>query len=439
MKTAALITFGCSKNLVDSEVMLGYLAGAGYRFVSSPEDADLIILNTCGFIQPAKEEAENALVEAVDLKTRFPEKRIIATGCYVERYKGALKARYPEVDDWLGVADFDKIVQASEGMPFFRAPSPFLLNHASPRAVSTPPGWAYLKISEGCSHQCSFCAIPLIKGSYRSRSITSIAQEANNLALRGVKEIDLISQDTTYFGRDLGLKDGLALLLRELVGIGRLEWIRILYGYPEEISDALLEVMQDPKICRYLDIPFQHSDPMIIQKMGRAMDGERALRLLNNIRRRMPDVAVRTSLIVGFPGEGRREFNSLKRFVREARFDHLGVFTYSREDQTGAFRWGDPISEKEKGERKEEIMEIQAEISYEKNRQYLGRTIEVLVEGREDSFPRRLVGRGRFQAPEVDGVVLIDSRRALTRVANSVQRVEIVARDVYDLHGKFSP
>ncbi len=439
MKTAALITFGCSKNLVDSEVMLGYLDRAGYQFVSSPEDADLIILNTCGFIQPAKEEAENALVEAVELKTRFPKKRIIATGCYVERYKGVLKARFPEVDEWLGVADFDKIVEASEGMPFFRASSPFLLNHASPRAISTPLGWAYLKISEGCSHQCSFCAIPLIKGSYRSRNVTSIVQEANNLAQRGVKEIDLISQDTTYFGRDLGLKDGLASLLGKLAGIGNLEWIRILYGYPEEISDALLEVMQDPKICRYLDIPFQHSDPMIIQKMGRAMDGERALRLLNNIRRRMPDVAVRTSLIVGFPGEGRREFNSLKRFVREARFDHLGVFTYSREDQTGAFTWRDPISEKEKGERKEELMEIQAGISYEKNRQYLGRTVEVLVEGREGSFPPRLVGRGRFQAPEVDGVVFIESRRPLTKVANSVQRVEIVARDVYDLHGKFSP
>ena len=303
MKKIALISYGCAKNLVDSEVMLGYLDRAGYTFVTGPEKADIIILNTCGFIEPAKQEARDALKEAVALKKEG--KKTIVAGCYVERYKDSLTKKYPEIDVWLGVNDFDKIVQAVEGKPFKKSESCFLYDHTSPRFIQTPPAWAYVKISEGCSHQCSFCAIPLIKGPYRSRSIFSVLKEVENLSSRGVKEINLISHDTTFYGRDQNLEDSLPLLLQELLKIHKIEWIRILYGYPEEISHSLLEIMQEEKICSYLDIPFQHSNPRIIKNMKRGMDGRRALKLIQKLRNKLPDIALRTSLVVGFPGEGK--------------------------------------------------------------------------------------------------------------------------------------
>jgi ribosomal protein S12 methylthiotransferase len=437
MKTVALVTFGCAKNLVDSEVMSGLLSKQGYSFVAAAAKADVVILNTCGFILPAKAEAENALREAVALKREFPEKKVIAAGCYVERYKDTLRVRYPEIDAWIGVGSFDKIVQAIEERSFTESTEAFLLDETTPRVLSTPTGWAYLKVSEGCSHQCSFCAIPLIKGSYRSREISSIVEEAKGMASRGVKEVNLISQDTTYFGRDSGEKDGLVRLLRELVQVGGLEWIRILYGYPEEITDALLEIMQESKICPYLDVPFQHADIRIIDKMRRAMDGERALKLIHKVRNKIPDIALRTTLIVGFPGEGPKEFNALKKFVREAQFNHLGVFTYSLEEGTSSFDLGDPVRESEKLRRKDIVMGLQTEISYEKNKKYVGRKLDVLVEGRMNQAPHWFVGRSRFQAPEVDGVVFIDSGEDISRVANSIRQVEILEPDVYDLSGIF--
>lgn len=437
MKSVALISFGCAKNLVDSEVMLGYLDKSGFNFTSNPEEADVIILNTCGFIQPAKEEANQAISKAVALKRKRKEKKIIVAGCYVERYKDSLAKEFPEIDIWLGVKEFDKIVQAVEGEPFQKREHCFLYDHTSPRIVSTPPSWAYIKISEGCSHQCSFCSIPLIKGPYHSRLISSILQEAYLLAERGVKEINLISQDSTCFGRDRGLENGLSLLLEELLEVKGIEWIRILYGYPEEISDCLLEIMQERKICSYLDLPFQHSDSQIIKKMGRGMDGERALALIKKIRQRLPDIALRTSLIVGFPGEEKKEFSDLKRFVRQAKFDHLGVFTYSKEEGTNSFSLGDPVRENEKRKRKEKIMEIQAEISFENNRKYLDQKIEVLIEGMLKENSKVLIGRARFQAPEVDGIITIDAPSEITCILNTILKVEITGRDVYDLQGKF--
>jgi len=438
MKSVALISFGCAKNLVDSEVMLGYLDKSGFNFTSNPEEADVIILNTCGFIQPAKEESSQAISKAVALKRKRKEKKIIVAGCYVERDKDSLAKAFPEIDIWLGVKEFDKIVQAVEGEPFQKREHCFLYDHTSPRIVSTPPSWAYIKISEGCSHQCSFCSIPLIKGSYHSRLISSILQEAYLLAERGVKEINLISQDSTCFGRDRGLEDGLSLLLEELLEVKGIEWIRILYGYPEEISDCLLEIMQERKICSYLDLPFQHSDSQIIKKMGRGMDGERALALIKKIRQRLPDIALRTSLIVGFPGEEKKEFSDLKRFVRQAKFDHLGVFTYSKEEGTNSFSLSDPVRENEKRKRKEKIMEIQAEISFENNRKYLDQKIEVLIEGMLKENSKVLIGRARFQAPEVDGIITIDAPSEITCIMNTIQKVEITGRDVYDLQGKFA-
>jgi ribosomal protein S12 methylthiotransferase len=435
-KTVSLVTFGCAKNLVDSEVMLGCLGRAGYTFSTDPEKADVVVLNTCGFIKPAREEAVQAFEKAVALKRKKKKKLVVATGCFVERYKDALRSKYPEIDVWLGVRDFDKIVPAIEGRPFRGGKTTFLCSHNTPRLLSTPPSWAYLKISEGCSHECAFCAIPLIKGPYRSRRVSSILEEAQELGRRGVKEINLVSQDTTYFGRDKGTKDGLIRLLRRLVDVRGIRWIRLLYGYPEEITDGLLDVMAEDKICSYLDIPFQHADRGILKGMKRSLDGTRALALIEKIRKRLPDIALRTSLIVGFPGEGRREFESLKAFVRAARFDHLGVFSYSPEEGTDSFRAGDPILEEDKIKRQEEIMQIQAEISLAINRKYLNSLVEVVVETRSAGGSQTPFGRARFQAPEVDGVIYFRDSSTPPRRLRPLEKVEIVAADVYDLHGK---
>ncbi|NOR21908.1 MAG: 30S ribosomal protein S12 methylthiotransferase RimO [Candidatus Aminicenantes bacterium] len=436
MEKVALISFGCAKNLVDSEVMLGYLEKAGYTFVTTPGEADIVIFNTCGFIEPAKQEARGALKEAVAFKKKG--KKTVAVGCYVERYKERLMKKYPEIDVWLGVNDFDKIVPAIEGKPFKKSQHCFLYDHASPRYIQTPPSWTYVKISEGCSHECSFCAIPLIKGPYRSRSVSSILKEIEKLSSRGVKEINLISQDTTYFGRDQGLEDGLSLLLKELLKIQEIEWIRILYGYPEEISDSLLGVMQEERICSYLDIPFQHSNSRIIKKMKRGMDGRRALKFIQKLREKLPGIALRTSLVVGFPGEGMKEFEDLKKFVQEARFDHLGVFTYSKEEGTDCFDFGDPVKESMKKKRRDKIMAIQSEISFENNKKYLNQSLDVLIEGIPKENPDILIGRGRFQAPEVDGMILIDAPGKWEKVVNTIQKVEITGGDVYDLYGKLA-
>jgi ribosomal protein S12 methylthiotransferase len=436
MKKVALISLGCAKNLVDSEVMLGFLQQSGYTFVTDTQKADVVIVNTCGFIQPAKDEANETLANAVKTKKKGKIKKLIAVGCYVERNPYELQKAFPDVDVWMGITDFDKIVSAVEGIPYKSSSQCYLYDHRSPRFVSTPSAWAYVKISEGCSHNCSFCAIPLIKGPYRSRSIASIKTECLSLVSRGVKEINLISQDSTYYGRDAGLSNGLAELLKELIGIERLKWVRILYGYPGEISDPLLEIMQEEKICSYLDIPFQHADTKIIKAMKRGLDGHRALNLIEKIRKKLPDISLRTSLIVGFPGEGRREFAHLKSFVASAQFDHLGVFIYSPEEGTDCFSLGDPIHDSVKQERLEEIFQIQAEISLKNNSKYLGKTVDVLVEGHLNDQTNILLSRGRFQAPEVDGVVLINLDKSTPDCVNSIQKVEITDRDVYDLIGK---
>ncbi|MCJ7612902.1 MAG: radical SAM protein, partial [Candidatus Aminicenantes bacterium] len=262
----ALISFGCAKNLVDSEVMLGLLKRAGYSFTANPSAADIVILNTCGFIQPARDEAQAAIRGAVRLKRSDPNKRVVVAGCTVRRNREALARSYPQVDDWLDVTEFDRIVPTLENRrPGRRPRETFLYSHLSPRVVSTPKGWAYVKVSEGCSHRCGFCSIPLIKGPYRSRPMASIVEETRELAGRGVKEINIVSQDTTYYVRDFGWKDGIARLLQKLVIVRGVAWIRLLYGYPEEVHDSLLEIMQDKKLCPYFDLPFQHADGRLLR------------------------------------------------------------------------------------------------------------------------------------------------------------------------------
>lgn len=437
MKSVALISLGCAKNLIDSEVMLGYLAKEGYSFVSQPENADIIIINTCGFIQPAKNEGDDSIRMALDLKKRKGHIKVIVAGCYSERYPRELKDRYLGVDGWIGVKDYDKIVSVVEGKAYKKAARSFLYDHKSPRSLSTPAGWAYVKISEGCSHSCSFCAIPLIKGPYRSRPISSIVLEVEEMADRGVKEINLISQDSTYYGRDLNLSNGLARLLEKLVKIKPIAWIRVLYGYPEEVTDPLLDIMLEDKICSYLDIPFQHSDPRILKLMGRGFDGERGLELIEKIREKLPDAAIRTSFIVGYPGEGQEEFENLEQFVRRAKFNHLGVFTYSIEKGTKSYALGDPVDPNEKKRRRDRLMYIQTEISYLSNGKYLNRTMDVLIEGLLKQDRSVLLGRIKYQAPEVDGVVFIDSPEFEEKKINTIQKVEINSRDIYDLYGVF--
>lgn len=434
----ALISFGCAKNLVDSEVMLGTLAGAGYRFTPDAAEADIVIVNTCGFIQPARDEADAAIRDALGLKRTRGPKTVVIAGCYVEKDGAALAARHPEVDVWLGVKDFDKIVPALRRDPFRPGTRTFLCSHESPRVLSTPRGWAYLKVSEGCSHACAFCSIPAIKGPYRSRAVESIVAEARNLASRGVREVNIVSQDTTAYGRDLGLKDGPARLLRALARVEGVDWIRLLYGYPDEVDDSLLEAMADAKVCRYLDLPFQHAHPALVRRMGRGLDGARALGLIAKIRAALPGVALRTSLIVGFPGEGREEFEALLRFVEEARFDHLGVFEYSPEAGTTAARLGDPVRAGVKSRRKSALMELQAAVSLAANRARVGARLPVLFEGLRSGSKRRVVGRAAFQAPEVDGIIEADaeSARDAARRPGTIGRVEITAADVYDLKGK---
>ncbi len=434
-KKAALINLGCAKNLVDSEVMLGYLRGAGYGFVRSPEDADVVIVNTCGFIRPARDEADDLIRKLSRLKKRRPEKRIAVAGCYVRKERDALRRAFPAIDVWLGVGSYDRIVEAIEGPPFREPERTFLYDHRSPRLLSTPSGWAYLKVSEGCSHSCAFCTIPSIKGPYRSRSVASIVAEAGAMAGRGIKEIVLISQDTTYYAKDRGVTDGAAALLRKLARIEGVGWVRMLYGHPEEVTDALLEALTEDKVCPYLDIPFQHSDPGIVKRMKRGLDGARALKLIEKVRKKVPDVALRTSLIVGFPGEGAKEFQGLMQFVREARFDHLGVFPYSAEAGTAAASIEDRLTAEEKERRRGEVMELQAGISRARNQDFVGRRMKVLVEG-------PLAGglgygaRTRTQAPEVDGVVLVDADAAALKAGSPFIEVEITGAGSYDLKGR---
>lgn len=439
MTKISLITLGCAKNLVDSEVILGTLSLKGYEFTDKIDEADLLIINTCGFIRPAREEAHQVIEQALEWKKRSQGRRILVAGCYVERFGDYLKTRYPQVDLWTGVTDFDRLDEIIENKPVTKRDRTFLIDHQTPRVITTGRNWAYVKISEGCSHRCAFCSIPLIKGPYQSRSINSVVQEVRNLVSLGIKEINLVSHDTTYFGRDRKIENGLVKLLEKLLPIRGLRWIRLLYGYPEEIRDELLEVLTEEKMCRYLDLPLQHSSDRILKMMGRSMNGKRALKLIEKIRKRVPDVVLRTSLIVGFPGEGKEEFEELKEFVRQAQFEHLGVFTYSPEPGTRAEQLGDPVSAAEKERRRREIMTIQKEISRNFYRSFLGKTLEVLVEGADPQKPEILLTRARFQAPEVDGLVLVKGweKHFLQKLPDFIQ-VRITRTLTYDLVGRLT-
>ena len=392
-------TLGCAKNLVDSESLLGQFSSNALEIVPDVEDADVAIINTCGFIEASKAESIRAILETAQLKSNGSLKKIYVMGCLSQRYPDELANELPEVDAFFGVNDQQRLLAELDG--------DLKCNLLGERVLTTPRHYAYLKISEGCNHPCSFCAIPLIRGRHVSRPMDQILAEARGFAQRGVKELILIAQDTTYYGVDRTRKRELPTLLRSLAEIEGIEWIRLMYAYPAMFPYEVLGVMVDnPKICRYIDIPVQHCSDEILASMRRGITRRGTGELIDRIRQRIPEIALRTTLIVGYPGETEEHFQELLGFVDRLKFDRLGVFTYSQEDRTSAEVLGDTVSPEEKEKRRSAIMELQKSISQEKNESLIGKTLRILVDRNEGSV---LVGRTERDAPEVDNEVFIEA------------------------------
>ncbi|MFC2172846.1 30S ribosomal protein S12 methylthiotransferase RimO [Acidobacteriota bacterium] len=427
----ALISLGCPKNTVDSEAMLGLLSRAGFRVGSQPDKAEIIIVNTCGFIGPAKEESIDAILEAGRLRTDGPCRKLIVAGCLAERYREELKKELIEVDDFLGIHELTKIVQLAGGRT---TGIPTLTrNGVLPRTLSTPPAMAYLKISEGCDNRCGYCAIPMIRGSLRSRPPAAIIKEAKKLAGDGVIELTLVAQDSTSYGLDLDPQVRLGDLLSEINRIRRLRWIRLLYLHPARVNRKLLDRLQtQPKVCAYFDIPFQHVSGAILRKMGRPGSGELYLKKIEMVRETFPRSVIRSSFIIGFPGEDRSVFSELLAFLKAAKLDYAGAFLYSPEEGTKTYALGDPVSKRTKERRWHRFMQLQAEITAERNEARVGTIEDVLVEHRVKEKPGWLAGRTRGQAPEIDGVTYFQGPAR----PGTLVRTKIIGADVYDLIGR---
>jgi ribosomal protein S12 methylthiotransferase len=414
-ETVSLVSLGCPKNLVDSEVILGLLSKAGYSIVPRPSDAEIIIVNTCSFIQDATKEAIETILQLSRYKERGRSRLLVVSGCLPQRYGRSLEEEFPEVDFFVGTGDFQnlpEILSRKQKPRSFLSKPPFLYDEKTPRILSTPSFYAYLKIAEGCSNLCTFCTVPKIRGLYRSRKSLSVIKEARRLADQGVREIILIAQDTTAYGRDLGDGTNLEKLLKGLIKVDGLRWIRLLYAYPQAdyFSKGFLELMaNEEKICPYLDLPLQHIDDEILKRMGRKTRGHEIYSLLEKIRATLPEVSLRTSLIVGFPGERERHFKALLDFIEEAQFDHLGAFKYSPEEETPASYLHGSVPEGVKEERLGVLMDLQRKISLKKHRAMVGRSVEVLVEER-DRRKKLLRGRLKTQAPEIDGSVFLKGK-----------------------------
>jgi ribosomal protein S12 methylthiotransferase len=413
MPKVGMVSLGCPKNLVDSEVMLGILARHGYELTPRAEEADVLIVNTCSFIDPAKRESIDTILEMAEHKKSRPAKRLVVAGCLVERYRQEILKEIPEVDFVIGTNELERVLEACGdecGRRAFEEPvAPYLYHEFTPRVLATPAHSAYIKIAEGCDHPCSFCVIPQMRGRFRSRRFESVVREAENLVLQGVREITLIGQDTTSYGEDLGPRDGLATLIRELGKIPGLVWLRALYYYPNRITNGLIEaVSETPKACKYFDIPLQHASGTVLKGMRRGSSGEHFLRMLAKIRAAIPNVTLRTSMIVGFPGETDRDFQALLDFVAAAEFDHLGVFLYSNEETSASFGLPGQVSARVARRRQRRLMALQRKISRRKVRALVGRSVPVLVEGRSPETDLLFQGRLESQAPEIDGQVLIN-------------------------------
>ena len=433
-----LQSLGCPKNLVDSEMMLGLIARDGAEVVLDPEAADVLIVNTCGFIGDAKKESIDSILDLARLKQTDPAKRLVVAGCLVQRYGTELETALPEIDAFVGTGDFTRLPQIIGGngradAQAYGGAAHLLPDVAIPRVRTGQFFSSYLKVSEGCDHRCSFCIIPKIRGRHESRSIHSIVQEAAALAADGVIELNLIAQDLTAYGRDRGDGSSLCALLRALVRVDGLRWIRLLYTYPRYINDELLDTIAgEEKICPYIDMPLQHISDRMLQRMRRERDGAAVRRLLDRIRRRVPGVALRTAFIVGFPGETEAEFAELLQFVREAHFERVGVFRYSQEEGTAAASFDRQVPEAVKRHRRDALMRAQAEVSTAHNRQLVGSEQDVLVCGEDERG--RGYGRLATQAPEIDGVVYLRGQAT----AGTIARVRITRAHTYDVHGQIA-
>jgi ribosomal protein S12 methylthiotransferase len=393
----SVITLGCSKNIVDSERLLNQLKVNDFNIADDPNNADTVIINTCGFIEAAKQESINMILDAVTLKQEGKLKKVIVAGCLSKRYKEDLVKEIPEVDSYFGTEDYADILKELGGELKY--------NLLGERVISSPSHTAYLKISEGCDHPCSFCAIPLMRGKHISRPIEALVKEAGFLATQGTKELVIIAQDTTDYGKDIYDKKNISYLLNKLSEVEGIEWIRLMYAYPSKFPDDLTEVIaNNPKVCKYIDIPLQHISDNVLRSMRRGVTTKRTKELVYELRERIPGLALRTTFIVGYPNETEREFKELCNFIEEARFDRVGAFTFSVEESTASFALGNPVSEKEKLIRKDILMGIQKDISLLKNREYVGKELKILIDRTEGDF---YVGRSYRDAPEVDGEVLI--------------------------------
>jgi ribosomal protein S12 methylthiotransferase len=465
------VSLGCPKNLVDSEVMMGMLAQAGAELTRRAEDADVIVVNTCSFIASAQQESVNAILEMARHKTDGRARKLIVAGCLVERYRDEIRKNIPEVDAVVGTGELEKILAAAGVAPRPKARethSPFhilgsraegdsreaqgrfsrdswdgaiadlpnyLYDDATPRILATAPHTAYIKIAEGCDHPCSFCIIPQLRGKFRSRRFESVVGEAERLVRGGVREITLIGQDTTCYGEDFGLKDGLAQLLEKLAGIPDLRWLRFLYAYPNKITGRLLETIAGhEKICSYIDVPLQHASVATLKRMKRGGGADIFLRSLEKMRRTIPGVTLRTSFIVGFPGETAKEFEELCDFVREAEFDWMGAFGYSDQPGATAYADGEKLPEREIEQRRKRVMQIQKGVSKRKKKALVGRELDLLLEGTSEETDLLLEGRTPMHAPEIDGKVFVNEvPEGLIPQVGEFYRCEITASHDYDL------
>lgn len=434
---AALVSLGCSKNLVDSEIMLANLSAAGYELTARAEEAQLVVVNTCGFIESAKKESIDAILQAADLKKSGSCRKLVVTGCLSQRYRGELARELPEVDLFLGTNEYDRIAElAVNGDGRREVYSHHLIAYEKPlaRVLATPSYSAYLKIAEGCSRPCTFCVIPRIRGRFRSRPSGALLEEARRLTEQGVQELNLIAQDINYYGRDRAGELHLPELLSELNRIEGLRWIRVLYNYPLGLDDPLLEAYASlEKVCKYVDLPLQHISDPILSAMRRGISRDGTYRLVERIREKIPGAVLRTTFIVGFPGETEDDFEELLEFVRRSRFHRLGVFTYSREEGSMAGALPGQVPGKVARRRQEALMKLQAGIAAELHRELVGTTQEVLVEGVSEESDLLLQGRLSTQAPEIDGVVYLNDGSA---APGEFVRAEITESHTYDLVGR---
>lgn len=437
---AGFISLGCSKNLVDTEVMLGELAAHGIELTNNPAEADILIVNTCAFIKSAKEESITTILNMADYKETGRCRSLIVAGCLGQRYKQELLDELPEADAILGTGAWGRIMEAVEATlkgqrVVIAGEDDTLYDEKTPRITTTPEYTAYVKIAEGCDNNCAFCAIPQIRGHFRSRQIDDICREVEHLTENGVREIVFIAQDSTLYGRDLYGKPSLAKLLREVVKVPKLKWVRTMYCYPKFFDDELIDVYaSEPKVCKYVDLPLQHAHDSVLRSMHRPDTQAEMIALIKKLRERIPGVTIRSTFIVGFPGETDAQYQTLRRFLIEQRLDKVGVFTYSREEDTAAYDMPNQVSEDVMQERYHDLMSVQCKISEEINQSFEGKEIEVLVEGRDEEQPNIAVGRSYREAPEVDGQVYIENDT--DSKPGDIIKVKVLQGFTYDIVGE---